>query len=372
MMKSEQVVKSGESDVLAEKLVNGEVRVSPDDDRLLYTGRIEWSNPKAPCFVYVGSSVRFRFKGTTVKLLILNEHCCYHNYLGICIDQQIQGKVEILEHGKDTIITMAHDLEDKEHEIWIYKCQDSSHYVNLKMIILNDGAYLLNPPERPSRRIECFGDSISCGEISEAVDYVGKSDPPQEGEYSNGWYSYAFMTARNLNAELHDTSQGGISLFDQTGWFHGPDYIGLESTYDKIRYNTYLGPMTPWDFKRYIPHVVIIAIGQNDAHPEDYMGIDEAKSKHWKDEYEGFIRKLQAVYPKALFILTTTILEHSFTWDNAIDEVAKRMNDPKVVHFLYSNNSCGTPGHVRIPEAAQMAKELTAFINSFGDGIWEE
>ena len=40
-------------------------------------------------------------------------------------------------------------------------------------------------------------------------------------------------------------------------------------------------------------------------------------------------------------------------------------------HFLYSQNGKGTPGHIRIPEAEQMSKELTAFIESLGEEIWD-
>lgn len=65
-----------------------------------------------------------------------------------------------------------------------------------------DGELLeLSETARPSaRKIEVYGDSVSAGEVSEAVDFVGKPDPEHNGEYSNCWYSYAWMTARKLNA----------------------------------------------------------------------------------------------------------------------------------------------------------------------------
>ena len=77
------------------------------------------------------------------------------------------------------------------------------------------------------------------------------------------------------------------------------------------------------------------------------------------------------VYPKASFILTTTILEHNENWAISIEEVCKTINSPRVHHFLYSKNGKGTPGHIRIPEAEQMSKELTAFIESLGEEIWD-
>lgn len=125
---------------------------------------------------------------------------------------------------------------------------DSCHIVTLLGFELGSDAEVLTPAPLPSRKIEVFGDSVSCGEVSEAVDYVGKPDPEHDGEYSNSWYSYAWMTARNLHAQLHDSSQGGIALLDKTGWFMAPDYLGIESCYDKIEYQPELSEVKPWDF----------------------------------------------------------------------------------------------------------------------------
>lgn len=32
-------------------------------------------------------------------------------------------------------------------------------------------------PAKPIRKIEVYGDSVSAGEVSEAVDFAGKEDP---------------------------------------------------------------------------------------------------------------------------------------------------------------------------------------------------
>lgn len=78
----------------------------------------------------------------------------------------------------------------------------------LEALELSRGSVLLPPPEKPNRRIEVYGDSVSAGEVSEAVDYVGKEDPEHNGEYFNSWYSYSWMTARKLGAQIHDIAQG--------------------------------------------------------------------------------------------------------------------------------------------------------------------
>ena len=346
------------------------MRISPDYKELQYSGRIDFDDPKAPVLVFAGSFIRMRFTGTSVKAVIANRKSYWTNYMGYILDGK-QDKFP-LDNGSDiNTYTIAENLEDKVHDLLLFKRQDSCHIVTFYGFELDDGAQLDKVPKLPERRMEVFGDSVSCGEVSEAVEYVGKPDPEHDGEYSNSWYSYSWLTARKLNAELHITSQGGIALMDGTGWFHGPDCVGMESCYDKIEYNTECGPVKQWDFSLYQPHVVVVAIGQNDNNPEDYMANDYngEKAAIWKSRYQAFVEKLMELYPSAHFILATTILGHDKNWDNAIDEVAQKIDSDRVHHFLYSNNGTGTPGHIRIPEAEQMAEELSAYIESLGN-IW--
>lgn len=86
---------------------------------------------------------------------------------------------------------------------------------------------------------------------------------------------------------------------------------------------------------------------------EDYNG---EQAKRWRSDYAGWIRAIRGKYPHAHILLTTTIMAHSPAWDDAIEEVFSDFGDPKVHHFLYPKNGCGTPGHVRANEAAEMAK----------------
>ncbi|RGI61291.1 hypothetical protein DW061_05945 [Ruminococcus sp. AF42-9BH] len=79
--------------------------------------------------------------------------------------------------------------------------------------------------------------------------------------------------------------QGGIALMDHTGWFYEPEAIGMETAWNKIHYNPIFGEAKEWDFAGYTPQVVVVAIGQNDNHPDDYMKEDyhSEKSRKWRN-----------------------------------------------------------------------------------------
>ena len=48
------------------------------------------------------------------------------------------------------------------------------------------------------------------------------------------------------------------------------------------------------------------------------------------------------------------------------------MTANRIRHFLYRRNGCGTPGHIRISEAEEMAEELVDYINHLDIPVWEE
>lgn len=346
--------------------------IAPDQGALQYIGRIDFDDPKNPVWVYPATYVKVRFTGSFVRAVVTNMRGCWDNYLGVWIDGK-ESKVLLRPEGKQEIL-LGSDLGPGMHELMLFKRMDSCHQLVFHGLILEADGQISTPEPLPLRRIEVYGDSVSAGEVSEAVDFCGQVDPPHNGEFSNSYYSYAWYTARMLNAQLHDIAQGGVALLEGTGYFHAPDYQGMEFMYDKIQYNTQIAPAKNWDFARYTPHVVIVAIGQNDNHPHDYMwdNYDHPKAHIWRTHYAAFIRRLREIYPKATIILSTTILNHWENWDKSIHQVWQELDDPKIHHFLYSNNGCGTHGHIRIPEAEKMGRELSAFIESLGPDIWED
>lgn len=346
-------------------------RIKPDHAYLQYCGRIDKNIETGYCFVFPYSSVSFRVKTSSISLLVHNIHSYWDHSLGYIIDGK-QGKVDFTVQEGEQLLVVADDLKEEIHDVTIFKRQDGCHYFYLKEIQLPDDAVLYEPAPVLDRRIEIYGDSVSAGEVSEAVDYVGKEDPEHNGEYSNSWYSYGAIAARKLNAQLHDIAQGGIALLPGTGWYSEPEYIGMEQVYDKIQYNPKMTEVKTWDFSQYTPQIVIVAIGQNDSHPVDIMKEDDKgeKAQNWKKHYRQFIEKLRMIYPKSHIILATTILQHDARWDQAIDEICRELHDSRITHFLYSQNGTGTPGHVRISEAEQMGEELADYITSLGESVW--
>lgn len=347
------------------------MKIEPDNEKLVYCGRIDWTDLKAPIFVYPCTSVEMIFLGDKVRIYIRNYNVYHDNYLGYILDGE-QGSVRLLNAGITSFEVETKRSELREHKLLIFKRQDACHVFEFLGLEIVGKGNILPYALKYERRIEVYGDSVSAGEVSEAVDYIGREDPPHNGEYSNSWYSYAWIMARKLNARLHNIAQGGIALMDRTGWFHAPETIGMETVWDKIHYNPVFKKNAKWDFKQYIPQVVIIAIGQNDSHPQNYMAEEYggAKAKIWRARYGDFLKKMRKVYPEAMIICCTTLLNHDKAWDKAVGDVLQKLKDKKITQYIFKRCGRGTPGHLRIQEAQEMADELAAYIENIGIEGW--
>lgn len=340
------------------------------DERINYYGRTDCRGDGMH-FYYASSAAEVRFKGTEISAVINNSTVWGTICLGYVIDGRM-GKIPMPKYndGKDAVYQIANSLEpDKEHVLIIYKRQAANHSFALKSIS-TDGEFL-SAPEKPALKLEYYGDSVSAGEVTEAEEFAGRCDPAShDGIYDNSWYSYTWQTARRLGAQFNNISQGGIAVFDDTGYFHAPKMIGMESVYDKLCYFPEGGEITEWDFSRYIPDVVVFALGQNDKHngitdKDDIDIYEPAVRTKWKEGYKKIARSVHEHYGNGTkYIFLTTLLMHDAEWDNAIDEIVHelRAEGMDVYHMLFSRNGAVTPGHPRISEHTEMAEELSEFI----------
>ena len=237
-------------------------------------GRIGESKNHLPLWVFPYTQARFRFTGTSLAVRLRNFWNYGHTRIGVIIDNtqfsvRVPSPVEpepdaAVSVGEDGMLTIriASHLPNIEHRAIVFKREDGGmHYMEFAGVEIDDDAQILAPAEPAStRRIEVYGDSVSCGERNEAVLCTGKADPDEDlSAYSNSWFAYDAIAARALGADLRIISQGGAPLLDGIGWFNAPDYRGMESIWDRVQYKPALGEPTDWDFRDDDPQVVMLA-----------------------------------------------------------------------------------------------------------------
>ena len=210
----------------------------------------------------------------------------------------------------------------------------------------------------------CVGAMAVVGSLEAGL--TGKSDTLLAKAVLDGVSALIFASSLGIGVAFSAIPltlyQGGIALLDGTGYFCSDRLTGMESCFDKIQYCPY-ADKKQWDFSRYTPDCVVIALGQNDANPEPERIKTPEYRRMWKDEYIKFLRTLMEKYPAANFVLILTILGHDHTWDDALEEITREVNSGRVSHFMFRRTGCGTNGHPRATEQEEMAEELYRYIN---------
>ena len=343
--------------IAAEVSESNETKITPDNSNFNYSGRVNWKD-STPSFAYPGTAVKFKFTGTSLKVELSEDAWGDKNYIDVYLDDnpkpitiQLQGN-----WGKSVVYDIASGLEDKVHDAVIVKRND---YVTGEFkfnSIIIDGELL--PTPKSNRKIEVYGDSISAGAVVE-YDRPGVQDPEGDNYHLyNAYHSYAAILARDYDAELSLVAQSGASLIDGFGYWHRG--TGMEAFYDKL---APLDDAPAWDFSKYNPDLVIIALGQNDS-GSIKIG-EDMSAEAWKERYKKFIINLRSQHPNAYFIGMFPNMYHERQWDTylteAIAEYRQEYNDNKVFSLIHNQV---TPGHPRISEQQQMANTLKEFIDN--------
>ena len=182
-----------DTEYLRQQALPGEKPVSWREPELDYCGRIDREREDGALMVYPASFVQIRFTGSGIRAVFTNIRSYWTSCMGWILDGQ-EYRGDLADQGQ-TVLTLGENLGEGVHELCLFKRMDSCHMALFHGFLLSGDGRLLPPGPLPERRIEVYGDSISAGEVSEALDYCGQPDPEHNGEYSNSYYSYAWPPA---------------------------------------------------------------------------------------------------------------------------------------------------------------------------------
>ena len=319
-----------------------------DHSFIQYTGRIDFTDPLLPRFWQPGVYINFKFSGTTCDV-ILNDEVLWdknHNYIEVVVDGQ---PTRLQTKTKHDTIKVASGLPEGIHTVQLVKNTEANiGYLELVGIRCKE---LLMPDEKPLHKIEFIGNSITCGAGAD-ISVV----PCHKGlwhDQHNAYMAYAAVTARTLNAQYHLSSVSGIGLMHSCC---GMDVI-MPRVFDKVSMRN---DTIAWDFKKYVPDVVTVCLGQND-------GLQNFP--RFVNNYVDFLKKLRTYYPDATIICLSSPMADDSLRDfmretiKEITKILKNAGDKKVLYYIFKKQYInGCDSHPDIAEHAEIAKLLTAFI----------
>lgn len=345
----------------------------PDDPRMRYTGRVDFSNPLSPKFSAPGVTIEARFRGSSIAAILDDEFRGDNNrnFYDVLIDGVKAAKLAMRPAVKR--YELASELPSGEHSLSLVKRTESMVGYGQFLGLECDGE-LLPAAARPTRQIEFIGDSIACGSGNEAVNESPECLEEGWGQpYQNARLSFGAILAHNLNAECHITAVAGIGLVRNYSFQY--DTRPLPEVYDSIFTEQTNSPA--WDHTRFIPDAVIIALGTNDFSPGDSPRPDMPQNV-FVDAYLKFIDKLKGYYPNAhIFCVSSPMLgdgwpapHNQFASDQRqaiarVVDIANGSGNSKVHKFFVAKvigAGCGT--HPSVEQHILMAREIEPFISS--------
>jgi hypothetical protein len=330
--------------------------IAPNDKNLQYSGRIDFSAPTAPVISWPDTAITGNFTGTSLAVTLDDQRG--KNYFNVFLDGDLASPL-ILEakEGQATYV-VTQKLKPGTHSFLITKRTEGEEGATVfRGLELDDGARLLPPPARPQRRIEFFGDSITSGMGNEGA-FNGRDDLAKD---KNSFMSYAAITARKLDAEVHLTSQSGIGMMISWFPFTMPDF------YDQL--SAVGNNDSKWDFTRWTPDVVVINLLQNDSWliGRDHKLKPEPTEAQLIDNYRAFVARVRQLYPKAYIVCALGSMEATrpgSAWPGYVTAAVERLHrengDNRIDTLFFPFTGYGQ--HPRVKHHQDNAVLLTAFI----------
>jgi hypothetical protein len=329
--------------------------IGASDPNIRYSGRIMMTDSTAR-LSWSASSVAVNFDGTRIDV-ILRDGRSDNNYNVI-----VDGKVLSILHPEKakTTYTLVKDLAPGKHTLELFKRTEwSMGNTWLYGFELYGNDKILPPPTPKKRKMEFFGNSITCGYANE--DSAGNDRGTSQ--YENGYLSYAAVTARHFNAEFHNISKSGIGV--TVSWFP----LVMPEMYDRL---DPADPNSKWDFSKYVPDVVVINLFQNDSWIMKRPDNEQFKARFGDtpptpefiiSAYRQFIASVRGKYPDAKIICMLGSMDATkdgSPWPGYIQKAVDGLNDKNIyTHFIPYK---GAPGHPSVKEQQDMADDLINFI----------
>lgn len=328
--------------------------IQSNDPRIHYMGRVDVKEDAA-MLSWSGTSVKINFEGTGVSAVLKDERG--ESTFNVVVDGEVR-KVIHADTAKRAYVLVA-GLTKGKHTLELFKRTEwaMGRTWFYKFWILGKA---LPAPELKQRKIEFFGNSITCGYAVEDTTGQDRGTAP----YENGYISYAAITARHYDAEFSSISKSGIGVM--LSWFP----LIMPEMYDRLDPTD---STSKWDFRKYTPDVVVINLLQNDswlvAKPEHAQfkarfGDKAPGPDQIIAAYRNFVISVRAKYPDAAIICALGSMDAArkeAPWFGYIEKAVGELKDPKI--YTHSFGYKGTAGHPSAKEQAAMAEDLIRFID---------
>ena len=331
--------------------------VPATDPAIQYFGRWDMSDSLHARYSWPGVFLYAEFSGTSLGIRVADGT----NYFNVFID----GALRKFFHGtspRETDYVLIDGLEEGHHTVLLGRRNITFDEVySFSGFLLDSGATLLPAPPKPARKIEFIGDSFTAAESNEATE----EELPWEARFpvTNIDKGFASFIAQHFKAQYMTTCRSGSGMV--CDW-KGNMRESIPARYDRTLMDTSL---PKWDFKQWIPNVVVICLGLNDLTGlrEKDGTVSTENSALFRQTYHSFISTIRGVYPGVKIVAVAAFPE----WirknvKQVIDE--ERSAGHKDIFYTQFDEFPGgyvANGHPTVVTHRMMANQIIEAMQSF-------
>jgi lysophospholipase L1-like esterase len=339
-----------------------QIKTAADNSVIIYHGRTITNNGNVE-LVSSASCAEFQFVGDSCLVGLSNVASPGdYNYVAIELDNQYKGRIKVTNTNTNEYVIYAAQKK-LWHLLRIYKATEAQN----GLVIVNyiKALKLKRVTESQKKKIEFIGNSITCGFGND-----DKEIPCNNGskwyDQHNSYWSYASRIARSLNVDFMLSAISGAGIYRDWN-SDGPTvpqqyesaYLVIDST-------------ARWNFKNYIPDVVVIALGTNDL-----SGGDGKKPRNpfdsttFVDTYIKFLKIIYGHYANTQIVLITSPMLNGGKAEkllSCLKAVRKSMTQqsisPRTIKIFEFKpmQPTGCDGHPSMKEHEEMANEFLPFM----------
>lgn len=317
-----------------------------------------------------GSGVEFSFCGKKAEIKLKGD--------AIALSGNNQARIGIYVNGQRVIDDMVNELV-KTYTVFESNTEQN---VTVRVIKLSEAAMStvgieeitvdvtegIKPTPENVHKIEFIGDSITCG--------YGIDDENELHSFSTATEdvtkTYAYLTAQELHADYSMVAYSGYGIIsgytenDQKLTTHlVPDY------YEKVgksdgKFDGSLEPQSvSWDFKTFVPDLIVINLGTND---DSYTKDDTHKQAEYAEQYVEFLKVVRRNNENATILCPLGIMGdrlYPFV-EQAVNEYKKETGDAHITTMKFDvqlpADGYAADWHPSKATHMKAAKQLTAHI----------
>lgn len=321
-----------------------------------YFGRWDMSDTTNYLHSWPGIYIYAEFSGTSIGVRMADSV----NYYNIYLDGKFY-KIFHSNRGGERDYILADSLINTHHTFRFSQRNISFGVYSFSGILIDNGAKLFPPPPKPTRKIEFIGNSFTAAEGNEAT----QAEMQWEAKFpvTNIDKGFATIIARHFDAQYHTTCRSGIGMV--CNW-QGKFNISMPHYFDR----TLMEREEPkWDFKKWIPDLVVICLGIN-----DYSGlkgkngeVSEKNSEIFRNGYHDFLKTVRKVYPDVPILAVAASPEWIRKNVKEVVEKEKASGHHDIYYAQFNHFPGGyvANGHPTVATHRKIADEIINAIDSY-------